>query len=242
MSNPAAQEKSKLERRSSHRVFIWAALILTLCVFVGFSRTYYLHRLFGKPDLRLFLHVHGIVMTSWVVLFLVQTLLVSARKVELHRKLGFLGIAAAVLVLMFGVTATTLAARREVVAHAPDVPIVITVLALELTQMLTFGGLVFAGLWLRNRPQYHKRLMVLATLCMVPNALVRLTFWWPSFILPLVLWTLMIVSIAIADSTIHRRLHPVFAKWAPLQICLLWMAYFVGVSPVWQSFAQHAVG
>jgi len=180
-------------------------------------------------------------MTAWIVLFLVQTLLVSARRMDLHRKLGLLGIASAVMVVGFGVSATVLASHREVDAHSPHASVVITVLALELTQMLMFGGLVFAGLWFRNRLQYHKRLMILATLCMVPNALVRLTFWWPSFTLPLVLWTLLIVSIALADLAIHRRLHPVFGQWAALQICLLWLAYLVGLSSVWQSFARHAV-
>jgi hypothetical protein len=237
----SAQEKSKSRGLSSHELFIWAAVVITLCVFFGFSRTYYFHRWFGMPDLRLFIHIHGVAMTSWIALFLIQTLLISTRRVQLHRKLGLLGIVSAVLVVTFGVSATVLAARREVAAHTQGVPIVITVLALELTQMLMFGGFVFAGMWLRNRPDHHKRLMVLATLCMVPNALVRLTFWWPSFTLPLVLWTLLIVSIVVADLAIHRKLHPVFAKWAAFQICLLWLAYFVGESTPWQSWARRAL-
>jgi hypothetical protein len=237
----SAQENSKSSRSSSNRLFTWTAVVIALCVFFGFSRTYFFHRWFGMPDLRVFIHVHGIVMTSWIALFLIQTLLVSARRVQLHRKLGPLGIVFAVLVVTFGVSATVLAARREVAAQTPGVPIVITVLALELTQMLMFGGFVFAGLWFRNRPDYHKRLMVLATLCMIPNALVRLTTWWPSFILPLALWTLLIVSIAVTDSAIHRKFHPVFAKWAAVQICLLWLAYFVGVSTLWQSWARRAL-
>lgn len=237
----SAQENSKSQRLPSHGLFTWAAVVTALCVFFGFSRTYFFHRWFGMPDLRLFIHLHGIAMTSWITLFLIQTLLVSTRRVHLHRKLGFLGIVSAVLVVTFGVSATVLAARREVTAHTQGVPLVLTVLALELTQMVMFGSFVFAGLWLRNRPDYHKRLMVLATLCMIPNALVRLTIWWPSFTLPLVLWTLLIVSIAVTDSAVHRKLHPVFAKWAALQICLLWLAYFVGVSTLWQSWAHRAL-
>lgn len=237
----SAQQNFKSWRLSSHGLFTWAAVLIALFVFFGFSRTYFFHRWFGMPDLRLFIHVHGIVMTTWITLFLIQTLLVSSRQVQLHRKLGLLGIVSAVLVVTFGVSATVLAARREVAGHTEVVPTVITVLALELTQMLMFGGFVFAGLWLRNRPDHHKRLMILATLCMVPNALVRLTTWWPSFILPLVLWTLLIVAIAVTDSAIHRKFHPVFAKWAAVQICLLWLAYIVGVSTLWQSWAHRAL-
>jgi len=136
----SVQEKFKSRGLSSHGLFIWAAVVVTLYVFFGFSRTYFFHRWFGMPDLRLFINAHGIAMTSWIALFLIQTLLISTRRVQLHRKLGLLGIVSAVLVVTFGVSATVLAARREVAAHTQVVPIVITVLALELTQMLQRSG------------------------------------------------------------------------------------------------------
>jgi hypothetical protein len=50
---------------------------------MGFARTYYLKGLFGTPALPgLLVHLHGIVMTSWVVLFVTQVWLVAARAVQ----------------------------------------------------------------------------------------------------------------------------------------------------------------
>ncbi len=227
-------------RQSSRRLFVSTALLIAIAVFVGFSRTYYLHRWFQKPDLSLFLHVHAAVMSSWVALFLIQTLLIPAGKIALHRKLGLLGMVSAALVPILGASATIMAARREVLAHAQDVPLVIVVLALELTQMLMFAGFVLAGFLLRKRADYHKRLMLLATLCMLPNAIVRIIRL-PSFIIPLILWSLAIALVVLIDWVVQRKLHPVFARWAMVEVAMLWLAFVVGISAVWQHFAQRAV-
>jgi hypothetical protein len=227
-------------QRSSRKLFLSAAVLIAISVFVGFSRTYYLHRWFHKPDLSLFLHVHAVVMSSWIVLFLIQTLLIPAGKIALHRKLGLLGMASAALVPILGASATIMAARREVLAHAPDVPIVIIVLALELTQMLMFAGFVAAGFLLRKRPDFHKRLMLLATLCMLPNAIVRII---PlqSFVIPLIIWSLSIALVVLIDWLVQRKLHPVLARWAAVEVATLWLAFVVGLSAAWQHFAQRAV-
>lgn len=63
--------------------------------------------------------------------------------------------------VLLGSSATALS-RREVRAHSDFLSSFLTVLALELTQILLFASLVGAAVWLRNRPSYHKRLVLLA--------------------------------------------------------------------------------
>ena len=226
-------------RRSSSKLFLSAALLVAICVFIGFSRTYYLHRWFHKPDLTLFLHMHAAVMT-WIALLLIQTMLIPAGQTALHRKLGLLGIVSATLVPISGVSATVMAARREVLAQARDVPIVLVVLALELTQMLMIAGFAAAGFALRKRVDFHKRFMLLATLCMLPNAIVRIIRL-PSFIIPLIIWSSSIALVVLVDRLVQRRLHPVFARWAFAQIVMLWLAFITGISEAWQHFAIKVV-
>jgi len=43
------------------------------------------------PDLSVFLHIHGAVMSGWMVLFFAQTALVSLDRVAAHRALGTFG-------------------------------------------------------------------------------------------------------------------------------------------------------
>lgn len=202
MAHAEVPNPTRLSGSSSRRQFFWSAVLIAVLVFAGFSRTYFLHVWFGTPNLSRFLHLHALVMSSWILFFLVQTFLISARRIKLHQNLGFFRIVSALSVVTLGVSATVLAARREVLAHAHDAPIAIIVLALELTQMLMFSGFVVAGFWLRHRAAYHKRLMLLATFCMLPNAIVRIVRV-PSFVVPLYIWSLLIVTVVLVDCAIH---------------------------------------
>jgi hypothetical protein len=234
------QSVAKLRTLRSHRNFVWLSIFVSTLVFSGFARTYFLHRWFGTPDLSRFMHVHAVVMTSWIALFLVQTLLISARRVSIHRSLGFIGIACAFLVVTFGVSATVMSAHREVAANSKEAPTFLVVLALELTQMAMFAGFLTAGFCLRNRVDYHKRFMLLGTFCMLPNPIVRIVRL-QSFIAPLTIWSVLIVLVALVDRRTSGEMHPVFGRWAGVEIAVLWLAYFVGISPGWQSLARTVV-
>lgn len=67
-----------LANRGDHSLYRWAAIAAFAVVVVGFARTYYLKLLFGAPALPWLLHLHGALMTSWFVLFFVQTSLIAA--------------------------------------------------------------------------------------------------------------------------------------------------------------------
>jgi hypothetical protein len=110
--------------------------------------------------------------------------------------------------------------------------------------MLLFGSLVAAGVWLRNRAGYHKRLMLLATFCMLPNPIVRL-FVWVGFgtnIMILSFWASLMAAVVLLDSMRNRRMNPAFGFGAVVTIGLLYLAYFGSRTPVWQDFAAKAVG
>ena len=230
--------------QSEHRFLAWLAAAVVLLVFAGFSRTYYLHTLFKTPKLTVFMHVHAAVMTGWIALFAAQTFLITSNRTRIHRILGAFGAGYAVSVVVMGCTATVLAARREVLAHSAFVPGVLSVLALELTQMLLFASLVTAGVWLRNRTAYHKRLMILATLCMLPNPIVRLFVWagFGSNLVILCVWASLVAAIVLVDSTRNRRVHPAFGFGATITVAFLSLVYFGSLTPTWQQLAAKMVG
>lgn len=231
-------------RQSEHHFFAWLAAAVVLLVFAGFSRTYYLHTFFKTPKLTLFLHVHAAAMTGWIALFAAQTFLITSNRTRIHRILGAFGAGYAVLVVVMGCTATMLAARREVLAHSEFVSSVLTVLALELTQVLLFASLVASGVWLRNRAGYHKRLMLLATFCMLPNPIVRLFVWagFGSNIVILCVWASLAAAIVLVDSIRNGRVHPAFGFGATITVAFLSLVYFGSLTPTWQRFAAKAVG
>ena len=229
---------------AEHHFFAWLAGSIVVLVFVGFARTYYLHSLFGMPALSRFLHFHGAVMTGWIVWFAGQTFLITSNRIPVHRILGAFGAGYAVLVVLMGTTATLVAARREVRAHSESVYSVLTVLALELTQMALFAALVAFGVWFRNRTGHHKRLMILATFCILPNPIVRLFIWagLGSNIMILGFWASLVAAVVLFDSIRNRRVHPAFGFGATIIVVLLYLVYFGSRTPLWQHFAANMVG
>ena len=75
-------------RAAEARFYTGASLAIIAAVFVGFAPTYYLKDYFRAAPLPLLVHFHGLVFTAWILLFLTQTSLVAARRIDLHRRLG----------------------------------------------------------------------------------------------------------------------------------------------------------
>ena len=99
-------------RRFDRRFYLGAALVALGLVFWGFAPSYYLKLIFGAPQLSTRLHIHGAVMSSWLLLFFVQAFLISARRPDLHRRLGIIGVVVAIGVVLLGSTTTINAAAR----------------------------------------------------------------------------------------------------------------------------------
>src|SRR6478609_7269033 len=56
--------------------------------------------------------VHGVVFSSWLVVLVSQAFLVSAGKIQIHKKLGYTGIAIVVAMLVLGWIMSVQAAQR----------------------------------------------------------------------------------------------------------------------------------
>jgi len=224
-------------RKFDHRFYLGAGLVALGLVFWGFAHTYYLKLIFESPPLPVRLHIHGAVMSSWLVLFFAQACLISARRVDWHRRLGSVGIVIAILVVILGSTTTFNAAAREVGRHSDEASARVAVLCLELVQMALFAGLVTAAIAMRRRADFHKRLMLLATACMMPSAFSRiplnLTFVVSNFMSILILFNLCVVVPALIDTLRNRRLHPAFGWGGLIVIGSLNLAYPIAISRPW---------
>src|SRR6185503_13171108 len=107
-------------RVNDRRLYILAAIIIPLIVLAGFARTYYLKPFIVAPDLPgRIVHLHGIIMTSWVVLFIVQVFLVETRRTRVHRRLAIFGSVLAGLIVIVGILTALYAAAR---GHSPGPP------------------------------------------------------------------------------------------------------------------------
>lgn len=216
-----------LRSSPDRRAYVWAALAAALIAVLGFARTYYLKALFAQPPLPGLLHVHGALMSLWCILFVVQTALIAAHRVELHRRLGVLGVALAALVVGMGTYLTVQAAAAEVHRHL--VGRFHFLLGLNLVNLLLFAVLLTAGILFRSRPAYHKRLMLLAAVTLLAPAIARITLVFThSAMVQLATFDCCILLCVMADTLRHRRLHPAFG-WGALLILASFHLTFLAV-------------
>src|SRR3979411_3524763 len=98
-------EKRKTNRQYDNYFFSAMAMLILATVFVGFARTYFLAGVVRAPLPSLIIHIHGAVFSSWILLLIAQISLVSAGRVDIHRRLGLAGFGLACLMLILGVLA-----------------------------------------------------------------------------------------------------------------------------------------
>jgi hypothetical protein len=99
-------------RQFDNVFFSGMAILILVTVFVGFARTYFLAGVFRAPLPSLLVHIHGAVFSSWILLLITQTTLVTAGRVDIHRRLGLAGFGLACLMVVLGVlTASKLLGR-----------------------------------------------------------------------------------------------------------------------------------
>ena len=89
-------------RAAGEGLFRWLAFALACAAVAGFARSYYLKGLFATRALPLAVHVHALLMSVWLVVFIAQTWLIAARKVQWHRRLGVAAAVLAVLIIGLG--------------------------------------------------------------------------------------------------------------------------------------------
>ena len=225
-----------------HRLYIWVAVFIPIIVLAGFARTYYLKGLFGTPVLPgLLVHLHGIVMTSWVVLFVAQVWLVSTRRTKLHQRLGVWGAILAALMLLVGVLTAIFGAAR---GSSPGPP-PLQFLVIPLGDLLVFAILVGTALYFRRRLDLHKRLMLLATVSLLPPAIARIPLQFiatggPSVFFGLA--DLCVLACVVFDSVKYRRLHPAFLWGTLLIVASQPLRLLLAGTDAWMQFAASLVG
>lgn len=96
-------------RANEHRYFLSVSVILTALVIWAFSFEY--QDLIHPSRFSLLVLVHGLVMFTWVGLFLTQVTFVVWHRPLWHHRLGVIGTAVAVLVVALGVPSAIVACR-----------------------------------------------------------------------------------------------------------------------------------
>ena len=108
------------------------------------------------------IHVHAAVFLGWLALLIGQTVLAASGQIALHRRVGNLGIAYGIAVVILGLVAGFVVPATYVKAGTWPLDRAASFLATIFGDMVLFGGFFGAAIAYRGRPELHKRLMLLA--------------------------------------------------------------------------------
>ena len=150
--------------------YLGMAVLLAIVIFAGFAQTYP-ESIISTPPLPPLLHLHAALYASWVLLLVAQPALVAGGSMRIHRALGWVGAILAGGMVVMGFAAVIIALRENYVP--PFLPRRIFVVG-NLLSVIGFGSLVALGVANRSRPDWHKRLMITATILILSQGLGRL--------------------------------------------------------------------
>ena len=240
-------------RAAERRFYLGFVLVIFAAVLLGFGRTFFLRPWFPEwvelhaPKEPYFL-LHGVFAAAWFVALIAQSSLITAGRVDVHRRLGAMSIGLASAVAATGVAAAVIAARRPTgfidIEAPPQVFLAIPLLGL--LQYVAFVALAYAY---RHSAQAHKRLMLLASISIIGAAVIRWPFdamFLPSpvpgyavfdlaalaFLLPLLAW----------DLATLKRVHPATLYGGLALVAMVPIIGLVSQTGAWYAFGDWVVG
>jgi hypothetical protein len=206
-----------------------------------------------RPPFPMVLHLHALLMGSYLLLLLTQTTLVATGRVALHRLLGMAGalLAAALVVVGFILIPTM---YHQVFAGALAAPpparlveFLDDIMLLQGRVGIMFAILVFLGVMARTTdPGFHKRMMILSIAGALSAAFDRIT-WIPSTLPDRPISSDLYVLMAIApmflwDIFRNRRVHRAYWVWLAVAAPLTIAVHALWGTPVWHATAKRLMG
>jgi len=192
------------------------SLLVFIVVVYGFSHTAdrnLIHPAVARP---LVLYVHALIFSGWVIFFILQSGFVIMGNVRLHRRIGWFGAVLGVAIPVLGIsTAITMARFRITYLHAVHVE---SDLIVQFFDMITFTVLFTLAIYWRKRPEFHRRLILIASCGLTSAAFGR----FPSQIMPSTFFyagvDFLVLLGVTCDLIVKRFIHQVYVYSLPALI------------------------
>lgn len=234
-----ASTTNPLKTLLSRYFYLCMSLILAALVISGFGRTVNANLFRANPPRPWLLWIHGTAFSTWVVFFIAQSALVRARKVSVHRLLGWFGAGLAAVMVVLGLTIAVVMTRFDTfVLHQKGVD---AFLSIPFGDMIIFGSCMATAIYWRKRPEYHRRLVFIATCQLMDAAIGRFDFMFNHNLFFPALDCLIVLGMA-RDWVVDGRVHRVYLYALPAMIVVQSFAIYTWrVNPGWWAGITHAI-
>lgn len=244
-------------------IYVFMASLILVIVLVGFIPDSF--RMLARieagaaPPIPPILHVHAVLMGSWIMLLLSQAALMATGRRGMHMQLGMVSavLAPAIVIAGFMLVPVRHAQLYAAIAAAPAeaaaylqteiLPFVTNIMLAQIRMGFAFSIFVAAALYLRLKDsETHKRLLILATLTPLPAAIDRI--WYipttlPDSPLTLDLYPLLVASPMIMWDLYRRgRIQRAYIIWLAVMIPTGIVMNLLWNTPWWFETAPKLVG
>jgi hypothetical protein len=235
-----ASATKPLKRFLSRYFYFCMSLVMAGLSVWGFSHTVDARLLrTGLPPRPLLLWFHALIFTAWMALFITQSALVRTRKVGIHRILGWFGATLAAAMVISGFIVSVVMFRFDItVLHQKISESFLSILWCD---MVIFGACMALAIYFRKRPEYHRRLVYLATCQLMQAAFVRFHYigyhdlFYPAL-------DVLIVAGILRDIIVDGRVNRIYLYGFPTVIALqAWATYLERINPSWWQATTRAV-
>lgn len=224
-----------------HSFYFSMSLLVAAIVIYGFSRTVGPHLIHPPSPRPAILYVHAFLFAGWLLFFIVQSALVRMRNVQVHRKLGWFGLAMGVAMLIVGVATTIVMTKLDIREGVNDAA---AFMVIPFNDTLEFSALFGLAFYWRKKPEFHRRLILMASCALTAAAFGR----FPTVLIP-DHWLYAGVDVLILlgvlrDLIVIKRLHPVYLYGLPLMMLAQFLTTYTYVKalPAWLGVAHALVG
>jgi hypothetical protein len=214
------------------------SLLVSLVVVYGFSHTVDQDLIHATPPRPWILWAHGIVFSGWLAFFIFQSALVRTHNVKLHRKTGWFGAGLGALIPVLGIsTAIVMDKFNFELLHAAQAKVFFSIQSWD---MIAFTGAFWLAVYWRKKPEYHRRLVLVATCALTAAGFGRFPFL-PAWSFYVGVDALILLGVA-RDLIVSRRIHVVYRYVLPAFVAgqivafQLWMHH-----PAWWVRLTNAI-
>lgn len=236
-----------LARPSGEAFYLYMAVSCVAVAFLGFAPTYWLPLAEGKFTAHPIVHIHGLVFFAWTLFFVYQAWLAASGRLARHRSVGLIGISFATAMTILGAlvainqmksaAALGLAEAGEAFAIVP------------LSSILFFAVVVAFAIGNVRRPEWHKRLMLVATISILDAAVAR---WFlvllsppgavgpPSVgvdVPPALLTCVLLIVAIVRDWRVGGRPHPAYLVGLGALVAMKLIQIPLSATPLWHAVA-----
>ena len=260
-STASASTDSSFIKFVDHWMFVIMAGFLFFVVLSGFipSSMLYVEGVEAgrRPPIPPVLHLHAVLMGSWMTLLLVQSTLMATGRSAYHKKLGLIAFVHVPAIIITGMFVIKVYTEQHYARHAgmtaaeiaQDIDVTMALVVYLIREGILFALFMAWALSVRrSNPQLHKRLIILATVLPMTAAYARhQTVWLGDLgMYNELFWdvgcVVMMMPMFLWDLYRTGKIHRAYRIWFPIFLVTAIPVHMLRTTDWWNATAERMMG